>query len=314
MAQANYRGVGMTWWRDRDEFEKRWIAADYNLCALAEANDIGRTTMNTWKARHRLEFPDDVNPKGNTRLSHARNAAPPPPLIPIEHDQVRLEGDWAVSSDWHAPLTRYDVLHRFLDDADTAGLTRCIIAGDLTNQDALAGHEEKQKGAELEVEMEHLHYSIDTALDVFDEIVVTLGNHDRHAAQKLAVSFDKSIRMLLADLEPDKLERIRVTALDSVIVDTDRGEWLICHTRSYSRLPLAYPNKLALRHGQHVAGGHRHHHAIGKAANGKTIVELGGLMDERRMSYASRYTNDMPVMANGYMLLRDGFASCPMLG
>ncbi|WP_196302685.1 hypothetical protein, partial [Streptococcus pneumoniae] len=83
------------------------------------------------------------------------------------------------------------------------------------------------------------HYSIDTALDFFDDITISLGNHDRHLAQKAQVSFDRSLRMLLADLAPEKLARIRVTARDSIIVDTERGEWLICHTRSYSRLPLA---------------------------------------------------------------------------
>jgi len=241
------------------------------------------------------------------------DAPPPPPLVPIEAEEVRLEGDCAVSSDWHAPLTRYEVLYRFLEDAQRAKLKRLVIAGDLTNQDALAGHEEKQSGAELEPEMDHLHYAVDLALDVFDEIVVTLGNHDRHTKNKLGVSYERSLRMLLCGMDPKKLKRIRVTALDRVIIDTERGEWLVCHTRSYSKLPLAYPNKLALRHGMHVAGGHRHHHAIGKAANGKTIVELGGLMDERRMSYANRYTNDMPIMTNGYGLLIDGGMHCPML-
>jgi hypothetical protein len=237
-----------------------------------------------------------------------------PDLIPITATPMRLEGDYAVSSDWHAPLIHYDTYHRFLDDAHAANLTRCIIAGDLTNQDALAGHEEKQEGAGLETEIQHLNYAVDTALDVFDELVITLGNHDRHTKNKLGVSFDRSLRMLLSDLPQSKLDRITITALDHVVVDTEHGPWLICHTRSYSRLPLAYPNKLALRHGMNVAGGHRHHHAIGKAANGKTIVELGGLMDEQRMHYANQYTNDMPVMANGYMLLQNGRASCPMLG
>lgn len=267
-----------------------------NLSAVARKYGMNRKTLSDRRDKWELTTPVQ------------------PPLIPIAAEQVRLEGDYAVSSDWHAPLIKYEVFHRFLDDADKANLTSLIIAGDLTNQDAIAGHEEKQPGAELEPEMEHLNYSIDTALDVFDEIHVTLGNHDRHTALKLSVSFDRSIRMLLGGLAPEKLARIQVTALDNVIVDTERGEWLVCHTRSYSRMPLAYPNKLALRHGMHVAGGHRHHHAIGKAANGKTIVELGGLMDEQRMLYANRYTNDMPIMANGYMLLRDGFATCPMLG
>lgn len=301
----------MAWRRDPVEFAKRFEAAGWNLAQMADAERASRGSLQMWRGRHGIEYPAHINPKGNHREQAPRLAQPP--LVPIQDEQIYLEGDFAVASDWHAPIMRYDILHRFLDDASNANLTRLIIPGDLTNQDALSGHEEKQPGAELEVEMESLAYSIDTALDVFDTIWITLGNHDRHAHHKLGVSFDRSLRMLLADLPAEKLARIHVTARDNVIVDTEQGEWLICHTRSYSRLPLAYPNKLALRHGQHVAAGHRHHHAIGKAANGKTIVELGGLMDERRLSYANRYTNDMPIMANGYGLLVDGGMRCPML-
>jgi hypothetical protein len=302
----------MSWWRDRDEFARRWEQYGWNLCALADEEGVNRTTANRWRALHKLEAPAHINPKGNHRKRHA-TYTPPPPLIPITDDQLRIEGDACVSSDWHAPMMRYDVLHRMLDDCDKYDLKRLIIAGDLTNQDALAGHEEQQKGAELEVEMEHLSYAVDTALDAVDEIVVSLGNHDRHTANTLKVSFDRSLRMLLADLAPEKLDRIRVTARDSVIVDTELGPWLVCHTRSYSRIPLAYPNKLALRFGMNVAAGHRHHHAIGKSSNGHTIVELGGLHDAERMAYVHRYTNDLPQMANGYMLLRGGRAELPML-
>jgi predicted phosphodiesterase len=300
----------MSWMQDPVEFAKRFEAAGFNIVAMSEAEGSNPGTLRKYRRMHGIEYPAHINPKGNHRPVIATAA---PPLIPPVDEQLILEGDFAVSSDWHAPVVDYEVLSRFLDDADAANLTRCIIAGDLTNQDALASHEEKQPGADLEAEMQHLCYAITTALDVFDTIIVSWGNHDRHTANKLGVEFDRSIRMLLSDLPADKLARIQVTSRDSVIVRTERGEWLICHTRSYSRLPLAYPNKLALRHGMHIAGGHRHHHAIGIAANGKTIVELGGLLDHERLLYAKRYTNDMPVMANGYMLLVDGRAKCPML-
>jgi len=298
-------------WRvDRAEFQKRFEASGYNIVAMSEREGASCTSLRQWRRKHGIEYPSHINPKGNHR---AITFGEVPPLVPIEDEQLRMEGDHAVASDWHAPVTKYDVLHRFLEDAHNHNLTSLIIPGDLTNQDALAGHEDKQKDAGLEVEMQHLHYSIDTALEVFDTITISLGNHDRHLAQKAQVTFDRSLRMLLAGMDPAKLQRLRVTARDSIIVDTDEGEWLLCHTRSYSRLPLAYPNKLALRHGMHIAGAHRHHHAIGIAANGKTIVELGGLMDADRMAYAHRYTNDLPTMANGYMLLINGRAKCPML-
>ena len=299
----------MAWYRDeamlRAEVEKHG-----SVNAAAHANATPASTVSNWAQRLGVKSFNPRTPKG---LRGDDWPKPPPPLIPILDTPIRLEGDMAVSSDWHAPATNYEVLHRMLDDIDRSGLKRLGIIGDLTNQDALAGHEEKQKGAELEPEMEHLHYSVDLALDVVDEIVVSFGNHDRHAMGRLQVSFEKSIGMLLHGLAPEKLARIRITALDHVTVETERGDWLLAHTRSYSRLPLAYPNKLAQRHGCHVAAGHRHHAAQGRAANGKDIVELAGLMDIPRLAYAHRYTNDLPAMQNGYGLLIDGFMRCPML-
>lgn len=298
------------WRTNKAEFAERFKASGYNIVVMSEREHASEVSLRSWRRKHGIEYPAHINPKANHRKPTFTEA---PPLVPIEDDELRLEGDWAVSSDWHAPITRYDVLSRMLDDAHSAGLNRLIIAGDLTNQDALTNHEDKQAGADMPTEIEHLNYSINTALDCFDEIVVSIGNHDRHLAQKAKVTFDRSLRMLLADVPPEKYQRIRVTGRDYVIVDTDEGAWRVCHTYSYSRLPLNYPNRLALRHGMHIAAGHRHHHAIGVAANGKTIVELGGLMDADRLKYTKRWTNDMPVMANGFGLLLGGRMRCPML-
>jgi hypothetical protein len=304
--------VARLWQHDKAEYERRWILAGYNTCKLADDNGIGRSTAQKWKLIHGLEAPEYVNPKGNSRL---RPSTPPPPpeLIPIQDEQLRLEGDFGVSNDWHAPMLRYDVLHRMLDDLNQSELGHLLIVGDLTNQDALASHEEKQAAADTGAEAEHLHYAIDQALDAVDQITVCLGNHDRHHALKAKVDFARSIRQLLCDLPQEKLDRIQVTARDSIIVDTERGPWLMCHTRNYSRLPLAYPNKLALRYGMHVWGAHRHHLAQGVSANGYDICEGGGLFDMDRMAYVHRYTNDLPTMVNGYGKLVDGWMDIPIL-
>jgi hypothetical protein len=306
--------MGDAWWRDADEFQQRWEAAGWNLTVLANTHEMASTTINRWKAKHGLEFPEHVKPQGNHRRIAATRDAPPP-LVPIIDEEVRLEGDYAVMSDMHLPVTRYDVVERWLDDAERAGLTRAILPGDTFNQDRWSRHEHKQGGAGPEEEMAAALWAFTQMLDVFDELVIALGNHDESLHRKLdyAVTFDKAMRMMLAGIPPEGLERITITGRDYVLVDTDDGLWRICHTRAYSRQPLAYPNRLALRHGCHVAGAHRHHHAQGYSANGKRIVELGGAFDEDRMAYANRWTDDFPMMQNGYMLLVDGRAICPML-
>lgn len=304
----------MTWWRDATEFTTRWEAAGWNLTVLAHTHDIAVSTMNRWRAKHGLEFPADVNPKGNTAERAAARTAPPP-LVPITDEELRLEGDFGVMADLHLPITRPVVLERWLDDCDTRGITRAILPGDLFNEDKWSRHDNKQSGAGPDAEREWAIWAFGLMLDVFDDITISLGNHDENLHRKLdyTVPFDRCMRMLLGEMPGVDLERIQITGRDYVMVDTDEGEWRICHTRSYSRQPLAYPGRLAMRHGCHVAAGHRHHHAQGYAANGKRIVELGGAFDEDRMAYANRWSNDFPRMQNGYMLLQGGRATCPML-
>ena len=304
------------WWRDKDEFARRWAAADYNLTALADAHGVHGATTQRWKDKHGLTLPDGLHGNSVRRdVIERRRERERPPLVPILDAEMRLEGDFAVMSDVHLPCTRPDVFERWIDDAERAGLTRAILAGDLFNQDRWSRHEQKQGGAGPDEEREWARWAFALMMDAFDHVYLCVGNHDNNLHRKLdySVTFDRCMRMLVGELPEVDLDRLTVTGRDYFIVDTDEGEWRICHTYSYSRQPLAYPAKLAMRFGQHVAAGHRHHHAQGYAPNGKRIVELGGAFDEERMAYVHRFSNDLPRMQNGYMLLRDGRADCPML-
>lgn len=294
--------------QDKAWFEAKWREAGYNLSVMADDNGIAVSTINRWFKRHRLEWPEWVNPKGNTRDKPHR-----PPLVPILAEPITMEGDLLVLNDVHAPLVHYDTFHRAIDDADSRGIRQAAIIGDFTNQDALAGHELLQKGAEIDVESDHVSYAASILLDVFDIVVVAFGNHDRHAMVKLKVDFQKALNMLLVGLPQDKLDRLHVTWRDHVIVDTERGPWRLCHTRAYRKDPLKYPNEVALRYGMHVAGAHRHHMAIGRAANGKDIVDLPAQADFERMAYLHRYTSHLPEPQNGYSLLIGGRMQIPML-
>lgn len=301
----------MKWYQNAERLKSE-VEKHGSVQKAAFANNNPTTTVGYWARRYGIKS-THPNMRVDARGPEWYAVHNPPPLVPVELEELRIEGDAGVASDWHAPITHYDTLHRFLDDCVAHDLRRIIIPGDLTNQDALATHEEKQEGAGMGVEIEHLHYSVSLALDAVDELVVSLGNHDRHHARNAQVSFERSLRQLLCDLPKENLDRIRVTGRDYVIVDTEQGEWRVCHTRSYSRIALSYPMKLAARFNQHIAAGHRHHHAQGFAPNGKMAVELGGLMDYERMSYAHRYTNDLPQMQRGYGLLLGGRMVCPML-
>lgn len=297
--------------QDRDWFLEKWREAGYNLRQMAVDTGVHEQTLGRWRGLHELAWPAWINPKGNTRDKLI--LAQRPPLVPILNEPITMEGDLLVTNDWHAPIIHYDTFHRALDDANKRGINQAVCVGDITNQDALTGHEILQETAGFATEGDHLNYAVSQLLDAVEILVVAYGNHDRHAHIALRVDFERSLRMILHELPQEKLDRIHVTWMDHVMVETERGPWRLCHTRNYSVQPLAYPNKLALRYGTHVAGAHRHHLAIGRAANGKDIVDLPALADFRRMAYLHRYTNHLPEPQNGYSFLINGRMQIPML-
>lgn len=271
---------------------------------LASELGVNASTISTWVNRHIRS--------GNLVM---RERTPLPQLVPVDNSVITISGDAAPSSDWHLPLTNYNIFHEWLDACYKKNIRTGICAGDMVNLDHWSQHYPKQQNAGIEVEAEHAAYAVSEALDVFDELIICLGNHDERVHKQLgySTSFDHAMRMLLQGVPDEKHKRIRITSKDYVLVETEMGVWRICHTRSYSLQPLAYPIKLAMRHNQHIAAGHRHHLAQGYAPNGKMVVELGGFYDADRTEYLDRYTNHYPKWQPGWWLLENGMMNCPML-
>lgn len=289
-------------WHDKAWLEQQ-VETYGNANAVADVFDTTRNTIAGAMRKYGVAAP----------LPNA--AAKIPPLVAREDVFIELVGDALVISDLHIPVIRYDVLHDAIAKAKAAGITQCVIVGDLTNSDAMAGHDRKQPTAGMEVELPHLSTVMAILLEAFESVVVTRGNHDRHASRalKLGEAFDKALRLLLADVDPALIKRLRVSNKDKAYLDTDEGRWLLAHTYTYSRIAMSYPMKLAVRHHMHVAAAHRHHHGVCIAPNGKYAAELGGLFDAARMGYIHDWTNDLPEMVNGYLLIVGGRPRLPML-
>lgn len=235
-------------------------------------------------------------------------------------DEMRIDGTGSnaisVTADWHCPLHSTEAAKDFVRDAKTYDATRaCVIAGDLFNFDALSDFYPKQENAGLEDELEQTSEIVSILLDVFDEVAITKGNHDFRLQKALGfkLRFEHAITAVL-QLDKDKLKRVKVTGRDYVLIDTEQGVWRACHTKQYAKQQLVVPSRLADRHQQHIAGGHRHHHAIGRSPSGLWVVELGGLHDGDKTEYLDQWTTDFPLWQNGYLMLHKGEPFCPKLG
>jgi predicted phosphodiesterase len=222
---------------------------------------------------------------------------------PIRLD-VEALGGVAVTADWHHPLSDYAFVNQFLDHAKDLKVSTMIVAGDWFNLDALSMYYPKQ-GIDMTLEVAASKASLEAALQVFDRVVFTKGNHDYRFVKKLdyTLDFNQAMRLLFADVGVEFMERVEISNLDHLYLDSPRGEWFVAHPEEYSRIPLKVPRSLSEIHHINVLSGHAHHTAVGYDKSSKyTCGELGGFFDRESFMYLQATTSH-PHWAPGYAII-----------
>jgi hypothetical protein len=220
---------------------------------------------------------------------------------------VRKDGPGAITSDWHHPVTNYELVNTFIDHARDIGATNwLVVAGDWFNVDALSAFDYKQADADLTKEIYGSTQTMVRLLDTFDKVILSWGNHDArvHKALGYKVPFSTAMRFMFADLAPSLFEdRIVLSNLDNIVIDGPRGPLMVTHPKAYSSVPLTNARRLASKHLCHVFAGHSHHTAIGHDVSGEFVCgEIGGFFDRSKVEYLQRSTT-FPNWTNGYAFL-----------
>jgi hypothetical protein len=290
--------------------DPNWIAEQMSV--YGNATDIARATGIPARTlrRHVKRYKEQTAAR---RALEMEETCPISPLL----NEVRIRGRGVVSSDWHLPLTSYENVARLIEGAIARGaIDWCAIVGDYFNLDAMSRFEEKQDDAGFELEIRQASKLLRILLDVFGFVIITKGNHDWRFLGRMGfkLKFERSIRMLLPDISDEEMERIKVTSLDYVIVESeDEDDWRCAHTNQYSKIPLSVPRELCDIHRCNVAAAHRHHHGITTSKGGFLAVELGGLFDASKTAYLRSYTNTFPHWTPGWMELHEGRPYLPLL-
>lgn len=218
----------------------------------------------------------------------------------------RLDGDAIIAGDVHANTINLPIVQKLLAIAVKylAHPRRFILAGDLMNADAFGGYENIFPLPSFGKELKAARAFLDMILTVFDEIWIVPGNHDFRVTKKTnnAIQFEDLMRMISND------PRIKVSHWGHMVIDTPKGEYRISHGSEYSVNQLVVAEQLALKHDQNVILWHEHHSAIGlDRFKRRIIVNGGGLFDADSMAYTQLEDNKKPRMANGFVLLRNGY-------
>jgi hypothetical protein len=217
----------------------------------------------------------------------------------------RVSGDLIVCGDIHLNTTRKGFMQRPLQIAERllTGSKRLMISGDLLNADAWSDYPTIVPLPSFGKELRAARYFFDMYLEVFDEIWVTQGNHDRRVQKnsKNAISPEDLMRMISHD------PRIKVSQWGHAVIDTPTGEWRATHGSEFSVNTLVVADQLAQKYKQHIISHHQHHCSIGwDRYKRHVIIDNGGLFDEDSLAYVLLDDNKRPRMANGFTALVNG--------
>lgn len=261
------------------------------------------------------DFVDLLNPEMQDRFRKYSNTyvyrgqMEPENGLPEFTGPLHLGGNMIIVGDVHIPSTNWEMVDRMIKVAIKhlpRPRTICIV-GDILNGDKDSRYEHIIQPMSRQEEFRLTDIFLQACAKVFDNIYLTPGNHLHRLMKKLEgdIGMDDLKRLLT-----QAHERIEMSHYDSIIVDSGDETWFATHQHEYSRTKLKVANALAQKYHMNIITLHQHHSAIGRDEfNRFTLIDCGGLHQSQLMAYTQLIPNSMPVMNNGFVILRDGTGS-----
>ncbi len=244
------------------------------------------------------------------REYRASLAVPSVTLTDYTRTVARVEGDALVAACVHVPETDLTMWARLLSVGARDKLPRLIVAGDLVTLDMfskwLALGQIPEWG--FDDEMESLHKLLRSALDVFDEIVVTPGNHISRRIVRVTGGHIKLKQLMdMAGLADADRARIATTEQDFLDLRSGGERFLVGHASNYRQRGGQIAREYAEKYESHVIVGNGHitGHQISRSGRWHGY-ELPTLLDPRVVRYAHESLTLFPQWQQGFATVRDG--------
>lgn len=214
-----------------------------------------------------------------------------------------LAGDYMVVGDVHVPATDWFLAEMVARVAEKLGINRLIIAGDLFNQDVYSSYKAIVPPPTWEQERDAAKILLKDWLITFDEIIITMGNHDRRLQLWTDGHLNESdiIGMITTS------DKVKVNNYGFSTLTSGGVKWRITHPRDYSKNQLVVANALAQKFQSNIVSFHEHHQGIGWDDFGRYLIVNGGILaDPAKFAYAVLDDNKKAAMIPGFVSIKNG--------
>jgi len=216
-----------------------------------------------------------------------------------------------ICSDMQIPYIDVQLLRKMCLVAGKNRLKKLVIAGDFFNMDMFSPFVKYMRSRlnsdSWSMELEVASETLKLLLGTFEEILVTIGNHDRRILTMLMgrVGLAHIFKWVPA---AEAEHRIKVSDYEFSHLISGGSKIRVTHPSKHtSKIPGRVAMELTLKHGVSVLCAHMHRQCLTSAANGKWCGDLGGLFAENRIEYVSLRESTYGFWNPGFFGIEDGF-------
>ncbi len=263
---------------------------------------------------------------------------------PVYNAPLVMEGDALILPDIEFPFHDAEFLNKCLALAAKWNIKQAILAGDVLHFDSLSGWEPNWTapntgGSTMEAEVELMAWcsqglspkkkqefyqligdlgqrseqdGVSTEMGVarrelrrlaeqFDQVHYILGNHEGRLLRAMQTAMDPQELLRLLEMG----DKWKVSCYYFSYLDTPQGRYQIEHPKSAAATTAAV---LAAKFGCSVLMGHSHHLSMTTDVSGRYFAaEIGCMVDENRLPYASQRHTRAPAHSLGAAIVKNGF-------
>ena len=260
-------------------------------------------------------------------------------FLAYDQPEVMLADSVVVLPDIQAPYHHAEFINKVLDLCDAWNVRYAVLAGDVIENAALTSFSPNWATEPKSAIPDELRELVDNLpeneREKFDEVInrydgglETVGastewHYARREIRRIVERFDgliwingnheaRILKQLKSPMLPEDIKRLFVGDTSKVItvphyhciVESGGEIWRITHPNSSAK----YDSKsYASKYLSHVAMAHSHHWVMQRDKSGQFYaVEMGCLVDERRLPYVSHRDSKVDSHALGALIIRDG--------